>query len=163
MLKMWLMFPPTDRKAADPSQAGDQTDGKLKDKDRWVHCRCNRQSCWLVLRLESPRRLLHSTSSSLFSISGLDVASRQLESQRGPWSCWLSAAESGTQAYAPRLIHCHCFFRHHLCRTPTGIDLALSCSPPHTSHSPPLRPANQCAQRCWWEKLKWNQRMSQWK
>lgn len=34
MLKMWLMFPPTDRKAADTSQAGDQTDGKLKDKDR---------------------------------------------------------------------------------------------------------------------------------
>lgn len=32
---MWLMF--TDRKDGDPSLAGDQTDGKLKDsKERWV-------------------------------------------------------------------------------------------------------------------------------
>lgn len=32
------MFPTTDRKAGDPSQAAaDQTDGKLKDsKERWV-------------------------------------------------------------------------------------------------------------------------------
>lgn len=31
------MFLITDRKAGDPSQAGDQTDGKLKDsKERWV-------------------------------------------------------------------------------------------------------------------------------
>lgn len=33
---MGLMF--TDRKAGDPSLAGDQTDGKLKDsKERWVN------------------------------------------------------------------------------------------------------------------------------
>ena len=37
MPMMWMMFPTTDRKAADPSQAGDQTDSKLKDsKERWV-------------------------------------------------------------------------------------------------------------------------------
>lgn len=37
MVIMWLMLLPTDRKAGDPSQAGDQTDSKLKDsKERWV-------------------------------------------------------------------------------------------------------------------------------
>ena len=37
MPMMWMMFPTTDRKAADPSQARDQTDSKLKDsKERWV-------------------------------------------------------------------------------------------------------------------------------
>lgn len=37
MVIMLTMFLTTDRKAGDPSQAGDQTDGKLKDsKERWV-------------------------------------------------------------------------------------------------------------------------------
>lgn len=37
MVIMWIMFFTTDRKAGDPSQAGDQTDGKLRDsKERWV-------------------------------------------------------------------------------------------------------------------------------
>lgn len=38
---------PTDRKATDPSQAGDQTDSKVKDsKERWVLYNMNR-SIWL--------------------------------------------------------------------------------------------------------------------
>lgn len=37
MVKKQVVFIPTDRKAGDPSQAGDQTDSKLKDsKERWV-------------------------------------------------------------------------------------------------------------------------------
>lgn len=101
---------PTDRKATDPSQAGDQTDSKVKDsKERWVFSNVNR-SLWPQSVFGISFCLNH--GAALFSVRYLDFYRLHHDclshEEALVLTQWCTYADSETHTCAECLIHCHC-------------------------------------------------------